>query len=156
MPLAMASLFLVFLLPPGKRAVASIKKVDITNGETTVEEIGSLLDPGAFDAPSIAQRRMSYDRDDEHEDSESRLQKSWNTAKKELRQFGRIFTKVPIVRYSYAAMLVQALGKQQLHILLQYVSKRFGTTIAQVSVVTYAIIQVGADLFYTGWLLVLY
>ncbi|KAL2869468.1 major facilitator superfamily domain-containing protein [Aspergillus lucknowensis] len=46
-------------------------------------------------------------------------------------QFYSLFRQFRIVQYAYAAMLVTTLGKQALHILLQYVSKRFGVTIAQ-------------------------
>lgn len=44
----------------------------------------------------------------------------------------RIFTEWKVIQYGYAAALVVTLGKQILHILLQYVSKRFGVTIAEV------------------------
>ena len=55
--------------------------------------------------------------------------KIWTDAKR----FTKIFREFPVVRYSYAALLVTTLGKQALHILLQYVSKRFGVSVAQVS-----------------------
>ncbi|KAA6412999.1 MAG: hypothetical protein FRX48_02742 [Lasallia pustulata] len=53
--------------------------------------------------------------------------KMWADAK----HFSKIFKEFPVVRYSYAALLVTTLGKQALHILLQYVSKRFNVSVAQ-------------------------
>jgi hypothetical protein len=44
-----------------------------------------------------------------------------------------LFKRFPIVRFSAAALLVVALGKQSLHVLLQYTSKRFGVSIAEVT-----------------------
>jgi hypothetical protein len=139
MPLAISSLFLLFLLPPGRRAAASIDKASIANGDPSIGETDPLLVPGensVSEAPSTAHGhgRTRYADHYEYVDSIlSGLHKAWGTAKKELRQFTQNFTRIPIVRFSYATMLVQALGKKQSHILLQYVSKRFGTTIAQVS-----------------------
>ncbi len=50
-----------------------------------------------------------------------------------LQGFWRMLVEYRIVQYAYAASLVITLGKQALHILLQYTSKRFGVTIAEVS-----------------------
>ena len=50
-----------------------------------------------------------------------------------LHEFWRMLVEYRIVQYAYAASLVITLGKQALHILLQYTSKRFGVTIAEVS-----------------------
>lgn len=47
--------------------------------------------------------------------------------------FTKMFKEFPVVQYSFAALLVTTLGKQALHVLLQYVSKRFGVSVAQVS-----------------------
>jgi len=54
------------------------------------------------------------------------------TLKNELAQFWKLFTQYRVVQYANAAALVVTLGKQALHILLQYVSKRFGVKIAEV------------------------
>ena len=50
-----------------------------------------------------------------------------------LQEFWRMLVEYRIVQYAYAASLVITLGKQALHILLQYTSKRVGVTIAEVS-----------------------
>ena len=49
-----------------------------------------------------------------------------------LHGFWRMLIEYRIVQYACAASLVITLGKQALHILLQYTSKRFRVTIAEV------------------------
>jgi hypothetical protein len=133
MPFAMTSLVLVFLLPPGRRAAVSVNKAELADAVSSIEETDGLLVPEEADIADIVHQSSTSAGDEEAKNTLlAKLKSAWKTSKVELRQFARIFTTLPIVRFSYAAMLVHALGKQQLHILLQYVSKRFGTTIAQV------------------------
>lgn len=63
----------------------------------------------------------------------SRLQIVCDKIRADAVAFTKLFKNLPVVRYSFAALLVTTLGKQALHILLQYVSKRFGLSVAHVS-----------------------
>ena len=45
--------------------------------------------------------------------------------------FARLFTAKGVSRYAFAAFMVTTFGKQSMHIILQYVSKRFDITIAR-------------------------
>ena len=63
----------------------------------------------------------------------SRLQTFCDKLRADVVAFTKMFKEFPVVQYSFAALLVTTLGKQALHVLLQYVSKRFGVSVAQVS-----------------------
>ncbi|KAJ4367023.1 hypothetical protein N0V83_007553 [Neocucurbitaria cava] len=53
------------------------------------------------------------------------------TTRMELKRCWNLVVQWKVIRYGYAAALVVTLGKQALHILLQYVSKRFSVSIAE-------------------------
>lgn len=63
----------------------------------------------------------------------SRLQIFCDKLRADAVAFTKMFKEFKVVQYSFAALLVTTLGKQALHVLLQYVSKRFGISVAQVS-----------------------
>ena len=106
-------------------------------GSIQSTETDSLLRPhsamsriSGISGESFGQKSIAISIDRDHsKDNFSRL---CNAAWVDMKQFWALFIKFPIVKYAYAASLVVTLGKQALHILLQYTSKRFGITIAEV------------------------
>jgi hypothetical protein len=116
---------LVLCLPSGKQSDLTTRKdipeqETLLNPESEIEGEGATLLNAGGTAIAYAPRKSSY-------------QEVITTIKEDTRRFVMMFTKHNIVIYAHAACLVITLGKQALHILLQYVSKRFGITLAQVS-----------------------
>ena len=68
-----------------------------------------------------------------HQSPSSTMQMNSEGTRQALRGFWKVIVDHRIVQYACAASLAITLGKQSLHILLQYASKRFGITIAEVS-----------------------
>ncbi|CAO2655437.1 Nn.00g105010.m01.CDS01 [Neocucurbitaria sp. VM-36] len=56
------------------------------------------------------------------------------TSRKELKRCWNLVVQWKVIQFGYAASLIITLGKQALHILLQYVSKRFGVSIAEAGI----------------------
>lgn len=133
-PLALASIPLLFLLPPGARTnkdlLQNMRGYDATASRTH-----------GLPHPEETQRLLPEDLSHTSVDPTAPEYASWPRssvqALKEMRSgFGDLFSlfkRFPIVRFSAAALLVVALGKQSLHVLLQYTSKRFGVSIAEVA-----------------------
>jgi hypothetical protein len=65
-------------------------------------------------------------------DGKTNLKDALARALLEAKKSWRLVLDYRVIQYGYAASLIITLGKQSLHILLQYVSKRFGVTIAEV------------------------
>ena len=135
-PLARLSIPLASLLP-GRSANDYMERADSlaqedldghTDPSYELEEIEPLLTStpdkigNSSDRNSRpAKKFMPWTSHSNLEDFRQRLQGFW-----------RMLVAYRIVQYAYAASLVITLGKQALHILLQYTSKSFGVTIAEV------------------------
>jgi MFS family permease len=147
-PLALLSIPLALLLPSGTRSIPlskpSLSNVRHPNGDSISnqedgppEEHQNLLSSGdTEDPPASLNNQESASIAGSSPwvwSKQGNVQHFFKTIRSEFKQSIKIFTQYPIVRFSYAAFLVVTLGKQALHILLQYVSKRFGVTIAEVS-----------------------
>jgi len=134
--ISLISIPLVLLLPSGGSSSNRHKKRS-TPGQLQTEqpdEAQSLLSVGDTDPLSaeISHKRGVKDTFDK---SVIELKRSW-----------QLFWDYRIIQYGYAAALVVTLGKQALHILLQYISKRFGVSIAKVCI---------SLSFSTTWLIVI-
>ncbi len=113
--LALLSVPLALILPSG--AVQSVQDSSLSNDP---QERLPLLNPSYPDTPSTPPHEVELT---------TRLGIAW----KDVRDFGLIFKTNQVARYASFAFLIVTLGKQSLHILLQYVSKRFHVSIAAVS-----------------------
>jgi MFS family permease len=130
-PMAMLSVPLALLLPPRSRPSSYRKRKLSDNGTsgTQVDETEGLLN-------RYAETNGPADRESERlpgiSDGKTSLKDALARALLEAKKSWRLVLDYRVIQYGYAASLIITLGKQSLHILLQYVSKRFGVTIAEV------------------------
>ena len=124
-PIAFLQIPLILCLPSGKRAISTDRK-DTPEQEALLE---SELDAEGEDAALTTTIGVAI----AYTPKKSSYQELVKTIKEDTKSFFMMFWQHSIVRYAYTACLVITLGKQALHILLQYVSKRFHITLAQVS-----------------------
>ena len=135
--LACLSIPLAFLLP-GRSANASTERAespaeedldDHTDASYGSEEIEPLL--------TSTPKNTGNSSDRDSRPAKKLMPWTMHSTSKDVRQrlqgFWRMLVEYRIVQYAYAASLVIMLGEQALHVLLQYTSKRFGITIAEIS-----------------------
>jgi hypothetical protein len=142
-PIALTSIPLTMFLPGGSRTASPNKIKDplVADGERHSTESASpgeqerLLVPdheGFEDSASIE----AYSQSTNAPVSKGTLvylRSLFKASQKHLQKFGEIFARYQIVKFAWVAQLVSKLGKQVFHILPQYLSKRFGISIAEVS-----------------------
>ncbi|PSN59644.1 MFS general substrate transporter [Corynespora cassiicola Philippines] len=115
-PIALLSIPMALLLPSGGRSDRSRKRrASNTSSSEQAEESDRLLNKNA--PPQNA--------------GQSYFNQTLSGAKRELQRCWNLFTGWRVIQYGYAASLVVTLGKQALHVLLQYVSQRFRVSIAE-------------------------
>ena len=137
-PLALLSVPLVVLLPPRsgnayiepnvnaiQQGLDNHREVPFERGEEE-EPLLTSTSTNAEDATDRVPRSA-------HQSPFSTMQMNSEGIRQALRGFWKVIVDHRIVQYACAASLAITLGKQALHILLQYASKRFGITIAEVS-----------------------
>lgn len=119
--ISILSIPLALSLPPGGRNGRSHKRRLSDRAETpeTPDETEGLL--GDDTASRNATKSRGHD-----------MKKAIATFRKECKRCWDLFVGWKVIKYGYAAALVVTLGKQALHILLQYVSRRFDVSIAEV------------------------
>ena len=119
--ISLLSIPLALLLPPGARDGNRHKRrlSDTVSSTESSEETENLLSNSTSLLPTPISRTHN-------------LKEIIATARLEFKRCFDLFVGWKIIQYGYAAALVVTLGKQALHILLQYVSKRFGVSIAKV------------------------
>jgi len=125
-PVAIFQIPLVLCLPAGKQSHTTNKQPD------TAEQDPLLVPEPALEGEgeALLNVRRTINMSKARTASRKEL---WKTIKEDSRRFFMMFRSHNIVIYAHATCLVITLGKQALHILLQYVSKRFGITLAQVN-----------------------
>lgn len=139
-PLAILSIPLTLYLPGASKPSPS-KPPNYTSNDSTFHD--STRGDSETDPLLASTFRYSPDSDTETADSlrskwgslrtQSRMRQCLDSLWAKANEFYSIFASVRMAWYAYGSMLVVTLGKQSLHILMQYVSKRFGMTIAEVS-----------------------
>lgn len=136
LPVSFLSIPLALLLPTGSRnnPRQKAKRLDNENPHARSEEAEGLLNAHTngdeLETPEGVHQPPLQPIITRHRSLKSVL----TTGQQELKRFWKLFTAYRIVQYGYAACLVVTLGKQALHILLQYVSKRFNVSIAEVKI----------------------
>jgi len=124
-PVAILQIPLILCLPSGKQAIST--------GQNNTPERETLLEPELEAEREDVALTTSIEAAIAYEPKKSFYQELVKNIKEDTKSFVVMFWQHSTVRYAYTACLVITLGKQALHILLQYVSKRFHITLAQVS-----------------------
>jgi hypothetical protein len=120
-PIAILSIPLALLLPPGGREGRYVKSrtTEYCAASQSPAETEGLLNSEGHNRHGVRAHHGS-------------LKAVFSEAKSELSRSWHLTVGYRVIQYGYAASLVVTLGKQALHILLQYVSKRFDVSIAEV------------------------